>query len=240
MSESGQVPVLNRLIGVRSDGAGRRRQWITGIVGVTALGGYTAMRMRKKKDRDSTAEQPRTELTAAVTVRKPLAEVFGAWEQVENLPVFMEHVESVQTTVNGRSRWRAKGPAGHSVEWEAEVVAKTPNELIRWRSVEGSEVDNSGELRFTPAPGGRGTEVHLRMRYEAPAGKLGDVLARLLGDDPAQQVKDDLRRFKQVLETGEVVRSDSTPEGTGARGFFRQRPARPPAWPEPVAEGRHS
>ena len=175
-------------------------------------------------------------LRAAITVRQPLAEVFTVWENLENLPLFMEHLESVQRGADGRSRWTAKAPGG-TIEWEAEIIELTPNEIIVWRSLPGSRVDNSGRVRFVPAPGLRGTEVHLEMEYDVPGGKAGELVAKLFGADPQQQVKDDLRRFKQVLEAGEVVRSDSTPEGAGARGFIKQRPARPLQEKELVATG---
>ena len=121
------------------------------------------------------------------------------------------------------------GPAGRTFEWEAEVVAQTPNESIEWRSEGDSSVQHAGVVRFAPAPGMRGTEVRVEMRYGVPGGKLGAGTAKLLGSDPAQQVKDDLRRFKQMLETGEIVRSQSTPEGAGGRTYPGQRPAQPAA-----------
>ncbi len=206
------------------------------VAGVTVLDLYTAVRM-SRRGRPTSEEELAMEVRAAITIRKPLAEVFLVWENIENLPIFMEHLESVQATGDGRSHWTAKGPVGRTVEWDAEVVAITPNEIIEWRSVEGSDVENAGVVRFTPAPGLRGTEIHLEMSYDAPGGKLGGVVAKLLGEDPTQQVKDDLRRFKQVLETGEIVRSDSTPEGAGARGFTKQRPAQPLEAPEAVGAG---
>jgi len=207
------------------------------VAGVTALDLYTAVRLSRHADSTTEEEHKGMKVKASITVRQPLAEVFVVWENIENLPIFMEHVESVRPTGNGRSHWTAKGPAGRSVEWEAEVIAVTPNEIIEWRSVEGSDVENSGTVRFTPAPGLRGTEVHLEIEYDAPGGKLGEAVAKLLGEDPAQQVKDDLRRFKQVMETGEIVRSDATPEGTGARKFTKQRPAQPLEEPEPALVG---
>ncbi len=197
------------------------------VAGVLALDLYTAMRLSRQPDSTTEEEHKGMKVKASITVRQPLAEVFVVWEKIENLPVFMEHLESVRPTGNGRSHWTAKGPVGRSVEWEAEVIAVTPNEIIEWRSVEGSDVENSGTVRFTPAPGLRGTEVHLEMEYDSPGGKLGEAVAKLLGEDPTHQVKDDLRRFKQVLETGEIARSESTPEGTGARKFTKQRPAQP-------------
>jgi uncharacterized membrane protein len=126
-----------------------------------------------------------------------------------------------------RSRWTAKAPAGRQVSWEAEIIADRAEELIAWRSVEDADVATTGRVRFQPAPGDRGTEVHVAIEYRPPAGRLGSVVAKLLGESPHQQIRDDLRRFKQVLETGEVVVSDGSPEGTKASRQLRQRPAQP-------------
>ena len=171
----------------------------------------------------------------AVTVNRPREEVYGFWHDLESLPRFMEHLESVRVTGEGRSRWTAKAPAGRKVEWDAETVDERPNELIAWRALEGADVPNSGSVRFTDAPGGRGTEVRLELSYDAPGGALTATLAKLFGEEPTQQVKDDLRRFKQVIETGEVVRSDGSPGGTRAGRQLRQRPARPR--PAPARRG---
>jgi uncharacterized membrane protein len=113
----------------------------------------------------------------------------------------MDHLESVTVLDERRSHWVAKGPLGSRVEWDAEIVHEIPDEIIAWRSLPGADVDQAGQVQFTPAHGG-GTEVRVVFRYAAPAGKAGDVVAHLLGDDPAQQVADDLRRFKQVTEGG--------------------------------------
>jgi uncharacterized membrane protein len=158
----------------------------------------------------------------AVTVNRPVADVYGFWRDFENLPRFMSHLESVQATQAGRSRWKAKVPLGMSVEWEAEIVEDRPNQSISWRAVEGSGVDNAGTVRFQAAPGGRGTEVRVDLQYDAPGGKLGALIAKLFGEEPGQQIKDDLRAFKQVMETGEVVLSDGS-----MRGRTKQRPAQP-------------
>jgi uncharacterized membrane protein len=163
---------------------------------------------------------------AAVTVRKPRAEVYAFWRDFENFPRFMTHLESVQPTGDRHSHWVATAPVGRTVEWDAEIVDERANELIAWRSLQGSDIDNEGSIRFVDAPGGRGTEIHVELRYDPPAGAAGDLLAKLVGEQPEQQVKDDLRRAKQVLETGEVVRSDGSPEGISARRQMHQRPAR--------------
>ena len=168
----------------------------------------------------------------AITVNRPPEEVYRFWHDFRNLPRFMHHLESVQVTGDRRSHWKTKGPAGMSVEWDAETVDDRPNELIAWRSVEGSQVDNAGSVRFVPAPGGRGTEVHVELRYSPPGGAVAAAIAWLFGESADQQVYDDLRAFKQVIETGEVLVSDAT---LGRRGCW-QRPAQPPAdlpadWP---------
>jgi hypothetical protein len=110
------------------------------------------------------------------------------------------------------------------VEWEATIVADVPGEVITWRSLEGSDVDNAGAVRFERAAGNRGTLVKVNIQYNPPAGVIGAAVAKLFGEEPEQQLDDDLRRFKQVMEIGEVVVSDATLMGTG---YFAQRPARP-------------
>ena len=166
------------------------------------------------------------EARAAVTVRCTPEHAYEFWRDLENLPTFMGHLRSVEVIDEGRSRWVANAPTG-TVEWEAEVVEDMPGEAIMWRSVDDAAVTNSGSVQFTAAPGGRGTEIRVHLRYDPPAGKLGSLVATLLGEEPAQQVRDDLRRFKQVIETGEVVRSEGSPGGTKTSRMVKQRPAQP-------------
>lgn len=167
------------------------------------------------------------EMTSTTTVARPPQEVYGFWRQLDRLPSFMAHLEEVRITGTGCSHWKATAPFGRQVEWEAETTADIPGERIAWRSLEGADVPNDGEVRFVPAPGGRGTEVHVTIRYDLPGGLLGKAAARYFGEEPSQQLDDDLRRFKQVMETGEVVRSDGAPSGKRARGEFPQHPGRP-------------
>ena len=148
--------------------------------------------------------------TNVITVNRSVEDVYDFWRNVENLPRFMRHLESVQVLDNGRSRWKAKAPMGASVEWEAEMTEDRPGELISWRSLPGSDVRNAGTVRFTSAPGGRGTEVRVDLEYAPPAGKVGSMVAMLFREEPGQQVKDDLRHFKQVMEIGEIVLSDAS------------------------------
>src|SRR6185437_8031851 len=110
------------------------------------------------------------------------------------------------------------------IEWDATIIADVPGEVITWRSLEGSDVDHAGAVRFEEAPGGRGTIVKVNFQYNPPAGVIGAAVAKLFGEEPEQQLNDDLRRFKQVLEVGEVVISDATLLGTG---YFEQRPGQP-------------
>ena len=148
----------------------------------------------------------------AVTINVPVEQVYAFWRNFENLPRFMHNLESVEVHDSTRSHWVAKGPAGTKVDWEAEIINEVPNELIGWRSIEGSRVDNAGSVHFTPAAG-KGTEVKVVLRYDPPAGVLGATISRILGEDPAVNVREDLRRLKMLLETGEIATIDGQPSG---------------------------
>jgi len=167
------------------------------------------------------------DLHSTTTVTKPVQEVYDFWSRLDRLPTFMAHLEEVRPLDGGRSHWKAAAPFGRDVEWDAETTDDVPGQRIAWRSLDGADVPNSGEVRFLPAPGGRGTEVHVTLRYEMPGGALGKAAAKYFGKEPSQQLDDDLRRFKQVLETGEVIRSDGAPRGKQAREEFPQHPAQP-------------
>lgn len=160
----------------------------------------------------------------SITVNRPAAEAYGLWRKFEDLPRFMYHLESVRVSGPTRSHWVSQGPGGKRVEWDAEITEDRPNELIAWRSLPGSDIDNSGVIRFEEKPGARGTIVRVELEYRPPGGMAGRALAALMNRAPEQQVADDLRRFKQILETGEVMRSDATPQGSGQ---VMQRPAQP-------------
>lgn len=157
-----------------------------------------------------------TEVRRAVTIARPRAEVYRYWRQIENLPRFMENLKSVTETSPGHSHWVAKGPAGTDVEWNAEITEDREGELIAWTSEPGSEVKTTGEVRFVDAPADRGTEVHVVMTYDPPAGAAGQAIAKIFGKDPAAQVREDLRRFKRLLETGEIATTDGQPAGASA------------------------
>ncbi|WP_062349360.1 SRPBCC family protein [Herbidospora yilanensis] len=167
------------------------------------------------------------ELTATTTIRKPVSEVYAFWRDLENLPTFMAHLEEVRTTGDRTSHWVANAPFGKDVQWDAEILDETPGEKIGWRSIGDADVPNAGTVRFVPAPDGVSTEVHISLVYDIPGGTIGKAVAKYFGEEPHQQLDDDLRRLKQVLETGEVVRSDGAPWGKRAREEFPQRPAQP-------------
>jgi uncharacterized membrane protein len=160
----------------------------------------------------------------AVTIARPPDEVYAYWRALENLPRFMAHLESVRETGPRQSHWVAKAPAG-TVAWDAELEAEEPGALLAWRSLPGADVDSAGRVSFIPRDAGTSTEVLVEMTYRPPAGGIGAAVAKLFGDDPSQQVPDDLRRLKQILETGEVTRSEATAAGER----LRQHPAQPRA-----------
>jgi uncharacterized membrane protein len=163
----------------------------------------------------------------AITINATADDLYARWKNFEQLPTFMYHLESVTATGDGRSHWVAKGPGGTSVEWDAEVTEDEPGRRIAWRSLEGASVDNSGSIRFQPAPKGQGTEVYVEIDYSPPGGALGSAVAKLFGEEPNQQISDDLRRFKQIVETGEIARSDAAPMGSRTANIASQEDAHP-------------
>ena len=143
----------------------------------------------------------------SVTIETPRAELFAFWRNFENLPRFMEHLVSVRVDSSTRSHWTAKAPAGKTVEWDAELVNEVPDEIIAWKSVGEPDVRNAGAVNFSDAPGGRGTIVRVTVDYEPPAGKLGAMLSHFFTEEPDRQIREDLRKFKQLMETGEITTS---------------------------------
>lgn len=220
------LALLGRTLANPENDRARALIGIANVLAVTALDLTTARQLSR---------QPQTEANAgadsgiirtkrSITVNRPVEEVYDFWRSLENLPRFMRHLESVTVTGDGRSHWVAKAPAGQSVEWDAETTEDRPNELISWRSLPGSDVYNAGTVRFMAAPGDRGTEVRVELEYDPPFGKLASKVAMLFREEPGQQVHDDLRHLKQVMEVGEIVLSDATKR----RG---PHPARPDTGP---------
>lgn len=189
------------------------------VLAVTALDVMCAMQLRNGSNHGIHAQ-------GSCIVNATPEEVYQFWRNFENLPRFMRHVNSVTELGDGRSHWKVKGPAGMEVEWDATIVGDVPNEVITWRTLENADVDHAGAVRFERAAGGRGTIVRVNIEYKPLGGVLGAAVAKLFGEEPEQQLDDDLRRFKQVMEVGEVVVSDATLLGTG---YMAQRPASPAA-----------
>jgi uncharacterized membrane protein len=136
-----------------------------------------------------------------VRVNKSPAVLYSFWRNLENLPRFMDHLESVKMTSPYVSHWVGKGPAGKSLEWDAEIIAETPDELISWQSLEGSDVHHSGSVRFIQTAPNQ-TEIRVMMAYDPPGHRLGAAVAKLLGEDPATQIEHDLLQLKDLLESG--------------------------------------
>ncbi|MEQ4305870.1 SRPBCC family protein [Plantactinospora sp. B6F1] len=208
---------------------GERRQRVAATLG--AVAGITAVDVLAavRSGRSAGARRRTLRASATVTVNRPADEVYRFWRDFENLPRFMYHLESVRSDGDGRSHWTVRGPGGRRVGWDAELVEENLSETIAWRSVRGARVPNAGRVRFARAAGGRGTEVRVDLVYAPPGGAVGRAVAQLFGEEPGQQIRDDLRRFKQVIETGEVVRSDGSPNGLATPQQVLQKPARPQA-----------
>lgn len=179
--------------------------------------GYEALRTGTAHETDSeSAVIPHGQgikVEKSVTINRPVEELFAFWRNFENLPKFMAHVESVTVHDSTRSHWVAKAPFGKTVEWDAEIVNETRNEMIAWRSTENADIPNAGSVWFKAQPAGRGTVVKVNLEYNPPAGVLGAVVAKLWGEEPNQQVLDDLRHFKSLMEAGEIPTVEGQPQG---------------------------
>ena len=184
------------------------------VLGATALDlvGTERVAERRKAPTREYARYGEPVVLRSITVGRPVNDVYAYWKDFTNFPRFMRHVESIESLGDGRSRWRATGPAGTRAEWISEIVADRPNELIAWQTAADSELYHSGKVTFRAAPRGEGTVVTVEMQYAPPGGQIGAALLKLFRKEPGQQVIDDLRRFKQVMEIGEVVQSDASIE----------------------------
>ena len=220
------LALLGRTLANPDNDRGRTLFATANVLAVTALDVIAARQLSAQPETVANEQMDKGIIRTkrSITVRKPVEEVYAFWRDFENLPRFMRHLESVSVVDERRSHWVAKAPAGTTAEWDAEIVQDRENELISWRSLPGAAVYNAGEVRFNPAPGNRGTEVRITVEYHPPFGKLGSKVAMLFREEPGQQVQDDLRHFKQVMETGEIVFSDATKR----RGMH---PAKPDAKP---------
>jgi uncharacterized membrane protein len=197
---------------------GLQQRSLRGILTAIAGGGLayhgaTADKSLQDKVTDATGINKAIRVEKTVTINKSAEELYNYWHNFENLPNFMKHVKSVQVLDMRRSHWVANAPLGQTIEWDADIINDQPNQLIAWASEESAQVDNSGFVRFSPAPGDRGTEVKVVMEYNAPGGMVTAAIAKLFGEEPEQQIGDELRRFKQLMETGEIATIEGQSRG---------------------------
>jgi uncharacterized membrane protein len=188
------------------------------VAGVTALDVICGIRQARKQGPIMVRE--------SIAVNKTPEECYQFWRNFETFPRFMDHIEEVRNTGERRSHWRVKAPMGMRVEWDAEITEDRPGERIAWRSVEGSDVEHLGEVRFRRAPGGRGTIVYFDLVYNAPAGQIGSMFAKLFGEEPSQQAYDELRNFKRMIETGEIITTEGQPSGRQPANWSRENQSR--------------
>lgn len=172
------------------------------LAATTAVAGVTALDMYARRKFGPTGAQT---IRLSMVVNRPPEELYRFWRQLDNLPRVMANLDAVEQTAERRWHWVAKGPLGFAIEWDADITADQPNELLAWRSVEGEPIQNAGAVRFERLPGDRGTVVKVDMHYHAPGAAMASLLGRLLGNAPEQQLREALRSFKQIMETGEVV-----------------------------------
>lgn len=220
------------LLGAGLAGRGVKRKRLAlaaaGVAGVTAVDALCAERLGGRVS-SRYASGGAMKVRKRVTIGRGPDELYRFWRDFTNLPRFMERIESVQVTGDGRSHWRAKGPAGVVVEWDAEVTEDRPNALIAWRSLDTLPFQHDGVVRFEPAPAGHGTLVTVEMQYTPPGGAVTAAVAKLIGYAPDQQLQEDLRRFKQLMETGQIVEADTRIRGAQGSSSPRRSASRPAA-----------
>jgi uncharacterized membrane protein len=214
------LALLGGALGDRRTRADRTGAALVVVAGVTAVDIWASLRRQDAQDDDSAAlarssapvtdVDPSVPVHAVVTIHRPAAEIYELWRDFQNLPRFMSHVRSVDVRDRTRSRWHVSVTGRDDLAWDAVVTDDRPNQLIAWRSVENAAFAHAGEVRFLTAPGDRGTEVHLKMNVLAPGGALGKAVGKLVHRLPEQIIAADLKRLKQLLETGEIVKSDAS------------------------------
>jgi len=167
----------------------------------SSLGVSTA---NQSETREALAGDRGIHVREAVRLEKPVDEMYRFWRRFGNLPRFMTYLERVDDLGEGRSHWVAKGPAGMRVEWDAEIINEVENKVIGWRTLPGSFVTMAGSVNFDSGRNGQGTQVSVHLQYAPPAGRAAALVAQLFGREPSQTIREDLRRFKQLLEAGEI------------------------------------
>jgi uncharacterized membrane protein len=153
-------------------------------------------------------------LEKSITINRSPDEIYAFWRKLENLPRFMQHIQSITENPGGTSHWIVKTDQDRTLEWDARLIEDKPGQMLSWQSLEGADMDNAGSVWFTPATGGRGTVVKVSMKYSPPGGKLGAMIAKLFGDNAEKQMSEDLFRLKSLLETGESPTTEGQSRGS--------------------------
>ena len=216
-----EVPTRSDQQGTEDHPTQGQPKGLAALLGGAALVAYAVYKgASRSREAAHTAESPAprhetlpTHIEVSLSVLRPAQELYSYWRRLENLPRFMRHLESVSETGDGRSHWIAKTPVGSRVEWDAEVVDEREGQLISWRSLPGSQVHNTGSVLFEPLPNDRGTMVRTTFDLAPPGGAAGRLAGKALGPITRQQVHEDLRRFKNLMEAGEIPTTDGQPEG---------------------------
>jgi len=169
-----------------------------------AAGFYGVMRALRGRQTNTLPYGHGIKLKKAVTVNRPAAELYNYWRDMQNLSSLFENVTAIESVSPTLSRWNFQAPGGVQLSWNAEITIDRPNEMIGWRSTDGADLDSAGYVRFEPATGGRGTVVRVALQYNPPAGKVGAAISSVLGEKPASQIEEALRRFKRIMETVEI------------------------------------
>ncbi|SRR6266568_3343240 len=180
-----------------------------GGLGLAAVGSILALRGIRR------AATPKTvHVERSFTINRPVSEVYDYFRNFENLPKFMQHLREVRVTGEKTSRWVAEAPLGFELEWDAEIVDESQNRHLTWQSLPGTLIPNRGSVAFRAASEYHGgTEMTVVLEYLPPVGRGGALFARIFGREPSMQIREDLRRLKQLLEAGEIPTTDGQPHG---------------------------
>ena len=165
---------------------------------------------------DAVGLTPNIQVEKTVTIDCPASELYSYWRELTNLPNFMGHLKSVtnKNEAGTVTHWVANAPLDINIEWDAEIIKDEPDHLIAWNALDNADIDNCGFVRFQPATGGRGTQVKVVLEYQPPGGALTNAIAKLFGESPQEQIGDELNRFKQLMETGEIATTEGQPQGS--------------------------
>ncbi len=183
------------------------------VAGVTVLDTLAAIKQGRIKRPVAQESAGAIRVRRSININRSPEACYRFWRDIDNFPRFMQHVDEIRVLDATRSHWKVRTPQGGQVEWTAELSSDVPAQQLGWRTLPNAGLYHAGVVRFLPAPGSRGTRVEVDFSYRAPLGKTDRRMATLLGDEPSQQVDEDLRRFKQLIETGEIPTTVGQPSG---------------------------